>query len=77
MAVSIIDVILGAVSDDNDLERARAAARRRLPALVRARRDRASFRLRDYLIRRGFSGAVVARIVRELTGSDVPLESDG
>jgi len=39
-----------------------------LPALRRGRPDRLVSRLRDYLLRRGFSTSVVVRVVRETTG---------
>ena len=68
---SLVDAALAAQGDD-ELERARAVARRRLPALQRADRTRAAARLRDHLVRRGYSTAVVARVVRESVG--LPLE---
>ena len=74
--LAIIERALATLSAEGDLDRARAAARRRLPALLRARRERAATRLRDYLMRRGFSTPVVARVVRDLTGADAPVESD-
>lgn len=76
ISVTIIDQALATLSADGDLDRARTAARRRLPALLRARRDRAPSRLRDYLMRRGFSAGVIARVVRDLTGTDAPVEID-
>ena len=67
VAGSLVDAALAAQGDD-ELERARAVARRRLPALQRADRTRAATRLRDHLVRRGYSTAVVARVVRESVG---------
>jgi len=67
VAGSLVDAALAAQGDD-ELERARAVARRRLPALQRADRTRAAARLRDHLVRRGYSTAVVARVVRESVG---------
>jgi len=67
VAGSLVDAALAAQGDD-ELERARAVARRRLPALQRADRTRAAARLRDHLVRRGYSTAVVARVVRESGG---------
>jgi len=64
----LIDAALAAVDDDSELERARAVARRRLPALRRGDRARAAARLRDHLLRRGYAAAVVARVVRESVG---------
>jgi regulatory protein len=45
------------------------AGRRRLPALLRAGRERAAPRLRDYLVRRGYPPAEVMRTVAALTGT--------
>jgi regulatory protein len=54
-------------------ERALEAARRRLPALLRARPDRAATRLRDYLLRRGYpAGAVRAAVTAVLGPQDAP-----
>jgi regulatory protein len=68
VAPALVHEALGREDPGADLERARAIARRRLPALRRARGERAAGRLRDYLLRRGFPGGVVARVVRELLG---------
>jgi regulatory protein len=65
VAASLIETALSGVEGPGQLERARAAAHRRLPALRRAAPARAAARLRDYLLRRGFAGGVVARVVRE------------
>jgi len=67
VAGSLVDAALAAQGDD-ELERARAVARRRLPALQRADRTRAAARLRDHLVRRGYSAAIVSRVVRESFG---------
>jgi len=67
VAGSLVDAALAAQGDD-ELERARAVARRRLPALQRADRTRAAARLRDHLVRRGYSAAIVSRVVRESIG---------
>jgi len=67
VAGSLVDAALAAQGDD-ELERARAVARRRLPALQRADRTRAAARLRDHLVRRGYSAAIVSRVVRESLG---------
>jgi regulatory protein len=54
-------------------ERALEAGRRRLPALLRARPDRAASRLRDYLLRRGYpTGAVRAAVTTLLGAQDAP-----
>jgi hypothetical protein len=47
------------------VDAARRLARRRLPALTRRGPAKAATRLRDLLLRRGFSGGVVAQVVRE------------
>ena len=70
MAPSVIDVAIGSLESGASLERAREAARRRLPALRRGRPERLPSRLRDYLLRRGFGASIVMRVVREVTGAD-------
>jgi regulatory protein len=66
---ALIDAALAAGAPEAELDRARAVARRRLPALNRGAPERAAARLRDHLLRRGFGGGVVARVVREVTGA--------
>lgn len=68
VAAALVKAALECLPPDDELERAREAARRRLAALRRGQRERAAGRLRDYLLRRGFGAAVVARVVRELLG---------
>jgi regulatory protein len=68
VAAGLIDAALGTLETDDALARAREVARRRLPALGRGRADRVASRLRDYLLRRGYTAGVVARVVRELAG---------
>jgi regulatory protein len=68
VAVALVRVALANRESVADLERAREVARRRLPSLRRAPAERAAGRLRDYLLRRGFAAAMVARVVRELLG---------
>jgi regulatory protein len=72
VASSIVDAALGGLDADTALGRARELARRRLPALRRGRPERLASRLRDYLLRRGFGGSTVMRVVRESTGVPVP-----
>jgi len=67
VAPSLIDAALGDVDAEVSLRRARELARRRLPALRRGRPERLPSRLRDYLLRRGFGGSIVMRVVREST----------
>jgi len=68
VALALVKAALASRESGADLERAREVGRRRLPALRRGHTDRAAGRLRDYLLRRGFDGAVVGRVVRELLG---------
>ena len=68
VATSLVDAALGTLDAETSLTRAREAARRRLPALRRGRPERLPSRLRDYLLRRGFTGSIVMRVVRESTG---------
>jgi len=55
-----------------ETERALEAARRRLPALLRVRPDRAATRLRDYLLRRGYPAGAVRAAVRAALGPQDP-----
>ena len=68
IAAPVIAAALATLGGDDALARAREAARRRLPALRRGRPDRLARRLRDYLLRRGFSTSIVVRVLRETTG---------
>ncbi len=68
VAASLVAAALASLDPGVEIERARAAARRRLPALRAGRADRAASRLRDHLLRRGFDAGVVARVVREVLG---------
>jgi regulatory protein len=65
----LVTAAVGALDTESQLERARAVARRRLPALRKAAPQRAAGRLRDHLLRRGFAAGVVVRVVREALGS--------
>ena len=69
VASALIDAALAALTADEALQRARAAAARRLPALRRTDRARAAARLRDHLLRRGYPASVVVRVVREVAGA--------
>jgi SOS response regulatory protein OraA/RecX len=55
-----------AFAETAEAERALEAARRRLPALLRADGARAARRLHDYLLRRGYPPSVVESVVRRL-----------
>jgi len=68
VAPAVVSAALRTLDADAQLERARGLASRRLAALRRVAPDRAAGRLRDYLLRRGFSAGVVVRVVRETTG---------
>jgi regulatory protein len=68
VAAALVAAALAALEPAGEIERARAAARRRLPTLRGVRGDRAVSRLRDHLLRRGFEAGVVRRVVRELLG---------
>ncbi len=67
------DVVAAAVAaafeEASEADRCLEAGRRRLPALLRAGRERAAPRLRDYLVRRGYPPAEVMRTVAALTGT--------
>jgi len=68
VATALVEAALAVAGEDGEFERARAVARRRLPALQRGDRARAAARLRDHLLRRGYAASVVARVVRECVG---------
>jgi regulatory protein len=68
VAAALIDAALAELEADAELERARAVARRRLPALQTVQSERVAARLRDHLLRRGYAASVVARVVRESLG---------
>jgi len=68
VATVLVEAALAVAGEDGELERARAVARRRLPALQRGDSARTAARLRDHLLRRGYALPVVARVVRECVG---------
>lgn len=68
VSADLIAAALAGSDPQGYLERARAAARTRLAALRRSAPDRVARRLRDHLLRLGHDPAVVATVVRELTG---------
>ena len=68
VAAALVDAALAELEADAELERARAVARRRLPALLVVQPERAAARLRDHLLRRGYATSVVARVVGESLG---------
>jgi regulatory protein len=72
VSTALIEAALASPVRGGDLERARALARKRAPALRRAAPGRAATRLRDYLLRRGHAASVVARVVQETLG--VPVD---
>jgi len=65
VAAGLVSAALVDLDPGAQIDRARAIARRRLPALRRVAPDRAAGRLRDHLLRRGFPPGVVMRVVRE------------
>jgi regulatory protein len=70
VAPKLVAAALATLEGGDQLEQARAFARRRLPALRRSAPARAAARLRDQLLRRGFAAGVVARVLREALGVD-------
>jgi regulatory protein len=63
---AVIESALSALDSDEALERARAAAARRVASFDETDPRRVAGRLRDYLLRRGYPAGVVARVVREV-----------
>ncbi len=66
-----------AFAEVGEAERCLAAGRRRLPTLLRAARERAAPRLRDYLLRRGYPPGLVMRTVSALTGAQADGDAVG
>jgi len=66
------EAVRQAFAEVDEETRARAAAAQRLPLLRRAPPDRAARRLSAYLLRRGFPGDIVRRVVREACRVDMP-----
>jgi regulatory protein len=66
VATPLIEAAVAPLGRGDQLEQARRVAGRRLSALARVAPDKAGARLRDYLLRRGFPGTVVAQVVREI-----------
>jgi regulatory protein len=66
VASALIEAAVATLSSVRQVVDARTLAERRYPALVRAAPARAAARLRDLLLRRGFSPSVVQTIVREV-----------
>ena len=64
VATPLIEAAVAPLGRGDQLEQARRVAGRRLSALARVAPDKAGARLRDYLLRRGFPGTVVAQVVR-------------
>jgi regulatory protein len=65
-------VVESAFAEVPEAERAVEAARRRLPALLRVRPERAATRLRDYLLRRGYPAGAVRAAVSAVLGPQDP-----
>lgn len=68
VAGALVDAALADLDEAGALDRARAVAARRLPALASLDPLRAAARLRDHLLRRGYPAGAVARVVRETLG---------
>ncbi len=69
--------VASAFDEVPEAERALEAARRRLPALLRSRPDRAAARLGDYLLRRGYPARVALAAVTRLLGRPEAVEEPG
>jgi regulatory protein len=72
--------VASAFESASELDRALEAGRRRLTALGRVERARLPSRLGQYLLRRGYPGPVVSRVVRQLLagrgGEELPEPVD-
>jgi regulatory protein len=69
---AVIAAALAGLDSGEALERARAAAARRLSALGGGDPRRVAGRLRDHLLRRGYPAGLVLRVVREIFGMGGP-----
>jgi regulatory protein len=69
---AVIAAALAGLDSGEALERARAAAARRLSALGGGDPRRVAGRLRDHLLRRGYPAGLVVRVVREIFGMGGP-----
>jgi regulatory protein len=68
--------IEAAFEEASELDRALAAGRRRLTVLQAGAPERVPVRLAGYLLRRGYPGHLVRRVVRRLTGAELDEEPD-
>jgi regulatory protein len=68
VTAQLIDAALALLDGEAAIAEARAVARRRMPAFKRISPDKAGTRLRDHLVRRGYSASVVSRVLRESLG---------
>jgi regulatory protein len=69
---AVIDTAIAGLDSGEALERARAAAARRMSALGGGDPRRVAGRLRDHLLRRGYPAGLVVRVVREIFGMGGP-----
>jgi regulatory protein len=69
VAAPLIEAAVAELAGPSVLARARAVAERRRPALRDVDPARAAARLRDHLLRRGYSAGIAARVVREVLGA--------
>ena len=69
VARRFIDAAIGALGPSGALAGARAVAQRRVPGLRGLEPQRAAARLRDHLLRRGYTAGIAMRVVREALGA--------
>ena len=69
VAAPLVEAAVAELGVPSVLARARSVAERRRPALRDVEPARAAARLRDHLMRRGYSAGIAARVVREVLGS--------
>ena len=65
------EAIRQAFAEADEEAQARAAAARRLPGIARGGPEQAARRLSAYLLRRGFAGGIVRRVVRDVCAIEV------
>ena len=70
VAQDIIDEVIGAIGDDEEYARAYELAERKYRSCSHLDPEKIYGRISGLLARKGFSGGLAARIIRELTGAD-------
>jgi regulatory protein len=70
VAQDIIDEVIGEIGDDEEYARAYELAERKYRTCAHLEPEKIYGRISSLLARKGFSGGLASRIIRELTGAD-------